>query len=51
MTTRPPAASTAASPSCAARTCGEGIADLAAKGINITAVFADNNNHIHITRG
>jgi hypothetical protein len=27
-----------------------GIADLAAQGINITAVFADNNNHIHITR-
>jgi hypothetical protein len=28
-----------------------GIADLATRGINITAVFADNNNHIHITRG
>jgi hypothetical protein len=28
----------------------KGIADLAAKGIKITAVFADNNNHIHITR-
>jgi hypothetical protein len=28
----------------------QGIANLAAKGINITAVFADNNNHIHITR-
>lgn len=27
-----------------------GIADLAAQGINITVVFADNNNHIHITR-
>ena len=27
-----------------------GIADLATRGINITAVFADNDNHIHITR-
>ena len=27
-----------------------GIADLATQGISITAVFADNNNHIHITR-
>ena len=27
-----------------------GIADLATQGIAITAVFADNNNHIHITR-
>ena len=29
----------------------KGIADLAAKGIKITAVFADNNSHIHITAG
>jgi len=28
----------------------QGIANLANRGINITAVFADNNNHIHITR-
>ena len=28
-----------------------GIADLATRGITITAVFADNNNHIHITHG
>ena len=27
-----------------------GIADLATRGISITAAFADNNNHIHITR-
>jgi hypothetical protein len=27
-----------------------GIVDLATQGIRITAVFADNNNHIHITR-
>jgi hypothetical protein len=27
-----------------------GIANLASKGVNITALFADNDNHIHITR-